>query len=122
MRGTVTSTRTRPARVWLHQLSSEALSSAAPDLMWLRLSLHSPVFAAVRTATAPQPTFTVTFCHQVLSLHSGLSNPFLAHRRGDQHYLVPGTSVRRVAGLKMLCTMPLPGLCREDQNEGIEGP
>jgi hypothetical protein len=31
----------------------------------------------------------------------------LAHRRGDQHPLVPRTSVRRDAGLKMLCIMLL---------------
>lgn len=82
MSGIVTFAKSRPSPVWLRQLSGQALTSVAPDLILQRRYLDSPgLRAAAIVSTNPQ-TPAILRCRRTLFLRSGVRQPFNTHRAG----------------------------------------
>ena len=82
MKSVVSSARSRPSRVWLHQLYREALSCGAPILM-LPCQFFPPlVFQSTGIATSSVKASTTTLSKALLSLPSALCQTFNTHRSG----------------------------------------
>jgi hypothetical protein len=80
MSAIVISTRSRPLRVWFHQLSRETLSSTSPDLILPSRSLRSPGFQPFGIATVALQNCTTPSYRRALGLPSEICEPFNTHR------------------------------------------